>query len=148
MGKFRYSGFAEILHLNTRKEGGQDDKELAIDVKFQARTDALVCGYFDEMLEFLFFLPDTGAVRNLFLAPVTFTNELMHYRLEAMNRNFTGVKIKKVTFQPVDGRKVDMTFQASMKPTGIDVAKLAEFLQEGIDITIAPENEELEFEEA
>ena len=23
MGKFRYCGFAEILHLNTRKEGGE-----------------------------------------------------------------------------------------------------------------------------
>jgi len=148
MSKFKYFGFAEILHLNTRKEGGEDDKELAVDVKFQARTDSFVCSYFDEALEYFFFLPNTGAVRNVFLAPVTFTNELMHYRLEAATMHFTGVKIKKVTFQPRDGKKVDMTFVASLKPSGIDVAKFAEFLQEGIEINLMPENEELDLEVA
>lgn len=37
-GKFRFSGKAEIQHLNTRKEGPEDDKELAVDVKFSVRA--------------------------------------------------------------------------------------------------------------
>ena len=33
MDKFKFKGLAEILHLNTRKEGPDDDKVLAADVR-------------------------------------------------------------------------------------------------------------------
>jgi hypothetical protein len=36
--KFQFSGKAEILHLNARKEGPDDDKQLAVDVKLRAVT--------------------------------------------------------------------------------------------------------------
>ena len=146
MNQFRYTGFAEIIHLNTRKEGGEDDKELALDVKFQTRTDSYVCGYFEPTLEYFFFLPETGAVRNKFINPVSFTHELNNYRLKAMNMIFTGVKVKKISLQPADGKKVDITFLASFKPSSTNVAMLAEFLMEAIVIDLGPENNELELE--
>ncbi|WP_287496881.1 hypothetical protein [Pandoraea sp. CB10b_02] len=48
--KFRFSGKAEILHLNAQKEGPDDDKQLAVDVKLRAA----VLHYFDDMLGQLF----------------------------------------------------------------------------------------------
>ena len=146
MNQFRYTGFAEIIHLNTRKEGGEDDKELALDVKFQTRTDSQVCYFFEPMLEMFFFLPETGAVRNKFISPISFSHELNHYRLKVMNMLFTGVKVKKISLQPADGKKVDITFLASFKPSSTNVAMLAEFLMESIHIDLGPENSELELE--
>lgn len=32
--QFRYSGPITVTHLNTRKEGDEDDKVLSVDVKF------------------------------------------------------------------------------------------------------------------
>lgn len=43
MSKFRFQGRASILHLNTRKEGQDDDKELAVDVKL-TRPVAMFAG--------------------------------------------------------------------------------------------------------
>ena len=38
--QFRYSGPITVTHLNTRKEGDEDDKVLSVDVKFEARMPA------------------------------------------------------------------------------------------------------------
>lgn len=35
MLSFSYKGSATIKHLNVRKEGEEDDRELAVDVKFE-----------------------------------------------------------------------------------------------------------------
>lgn len=60
MNKFTFDGLANIQHLNTRKQGPEDDKELAVDIKLTTRTSMEVCDFFDEQLaEFLFLSSNT-----------------------------------------------------------------------------------------
>ena len=123
--QFKFKGSASILHLNTRKEGPDDDKELAVDVKFETMVDCRSLDFFDPALpEFLFL--DSGAARNLMMGPITFHYEIEHYRMDAMGSLFWGCKVKKFSLQPEDGRKVKMIFQVSFKPSGDEIARLAE----------------------
>lgn len=147
MSKFRFAGRASITHLNTRKEGPDEEKELAVDVKLQALCGVEAAGYFEPELAGFMFL-EGGAVRNTMMGPITFSHELEDYRLEAVGSTFHGVKVKKFSLEPVDGNQVRLTFSISFKPSGDEVARMAEYLQDEIDIAIMPTNEELGFEEA
>jgi len=147
MSKFRFRGQASILHLNTRKEGPDDDKELAVDLKFQADTDSGIVGYFDDQLAALLWL-STGAVRNLMLGPLTFSHELEDYRLLCVGSEFTGVKVKKFTITPKDGFKVLLGFSVSFKPSGDEVGQFAEYLQDAFALALEPSSEELDFGKA
>ena len=144
MNKFRYMGLADIVHLNTRKEGAEDDKELAVDIKFNAQIDSSICDFFDESLEGFLFLSDTGAVRNSMLGPLSYSYQLKNYRLKAIDKDFTSVNIKKISLSPRDGRKIDLTFQVSLHPSCPDVAGFANYLKESIEIILEPSNRELQ----
>ena len=143
MSKFRFQGRASILHLNTRKEGPDDDKELAVDVKLQALCGMNVTDYFEPELAYFLFL-EGGAVRNVMMGPISFTHELEDYRIDAVGSTFHGVKVKKFTLEPVDGYQVRLTFLISFKPSGDEVALIAECLQDEIEIDLNPSNEELD----
>ncbi len=147
MSKFRFQGRASITHLNTRKEGPDDDKELAVDVKLQALCPMTVADYFEPELNYLLFM-EGGAVRNVMMGPVSFSHELEGYRLDAVGGTFHGVKVKKFTLEPVDGSQIRLTFSISFKPSGDEVARMAEYLQDEIEIALNPSTEELGFEEA
>lgn len=142
MSKFRFQGKASIMHLNTRKEGPDDDKELAVDVKLQALCGINMCDYFEPELAYLLFL-EGGAVRNVMMGPISFSHELEDYQMEAVGGTFRGVKVKKFTLEPVDGNQIRLTFSISFKPSGDEVARMAEYLQDEIDIDVNPVNEEL-----
>lgn len=143
MSKFRYYGPAEILHINARKEGPDDEKELAVDVKLKCSIESDALRYFDEMLAELLYL-DSGAVRNIMMGPITFLHEIEHYRLDAFGLMFTDVKVKKFSIEPKDGRRASLTFQISFKPSGNEVAELAEYLQDDVDIVLEPATNELD----
>lgn len=140
--KFRFKGFAEILHLNTRKHG-DEDKVLAVDVKFQTETDAEMLDTFEPALRQAVFT-DVGAVRNIQLGPLTFTHEMEHYRLEFFGSTMVGCKVKKFSLEPKDTNRIVLTFQVSFQPSGDEVAKLAEYLQDAVEIVIEPEDGELD----
>lgn len=146
MSKFRFAGRASITHLNTRKEGPDDEKELAVDVKLQALCGIEVCAFFEPELTGFLFL-EGGAVRNIMMGPINFSHEIEDYRLEAVGSTFNGVKVKKFSLEAVDGNQVRLTFSISFKPSGDEVARMAEYLQDEIDIALAPMNDELGFEE-
>jgi len=141
--KFRFCGKAEILHLNARKEGPDGDKQLAVDVKLRAVTTMAVLYYFDDMLGQLFYT-DIGAVRNTMIGPIPMKHELEDYRLEVMGGTHYGVKLKKFALEAMDDGMVSITFQASFKPSGDEVAQMAEYLQDEIDIYLEPANAELD----
>ncbi|WP_278651935.1 DNA translocase FtsK [Pandoraea pnomenusa] len=144
MEKFQFNGKAVIQHLNTRKKGPDDEQELVLDLKLRAVTDYAVMGAFDEGLAaFVFF--SNGAVRNKALGPITFTHELSDYRLEMDGSVFTAVRIKKFAIEPKDGFKVALTMLATFKPSPDEVARIAEFLQDDIDVLLSPQNGELGF---
>ncbi|SFI76511.1 hypothetical protein [Nitrosomonas sp. Nm34] len=143
--KFIYSGFASITHLNTRKEGPEDAKELAVDLKFKTEASKAVFQFFDPYIDTVLYDPGTGAVRNAKLGPITFDYELEHYAFQVLERMFSGAKVKKFALQPIDGHRVELAFQISFNPVGEDVALLAEFLQNDIEIKVFPIDGELYF---
>lgn len=147
--KFAFKGNGEIVHLNTRKEGAEDDvKELAIDVKLRIKSDKYVLDSFQasELKDALW--NDIGAVNNLYIDPISMSYTLKDYRIELASEQFFDVTLKKFTFQPKDGNDVVMTFTASFSPTSTEVARLAEYLQDEVSLTIEPSNEELDLSES
>lgn len=147
-GKFKYSGKAEIRHLNTRKEGEQEDKELACDVKLamsKVPLSAVLC-FADNLGEFLFL--EGGAVRNLHLGPITISSTLMNYRVSIAGKTHYGADVKKITLEPADGYVFYLTLSVSFKPTGDEVATIAEYLADEIDLELAPVDGELPLEQA
>lgn len=76
---FKVSGVATIKHLNVRKEGPEDEKILAVDVKLEfSKVDRRLCAYFDDALEAFLWRGDTNAliVRNGLLSPVAYSNQV------------------------------------------------------------------------
>lgn len=146
-GKFKYKGRAEILHLNTRKEGDDDELYLAADVKFfikQVPLAGVLC--FDEMLGDFCFLPG-GAVRNVRIGPLHITGLMRHYSLTIGGRiTNTGVDVKKLSIEPHDGGVFSVSLTASIQPTADEVAILAEYLKDEVDIDLAPTDGELDLE--
>lgn len=144
-GKFKFSGKVSIQHLNTRKEGPDEDKELAVDIKLTADCDLSVLYYFgDDLAAFLYL--DSGAIKYTSLGPLNFGNELENYRLDTLGSTFYGCRVKKFSIEPRDGHLVRLTFGVSFKPSGDEVATIAEYLQEEIGIRLEPANEELDLD--
>ena len=76
---FFIAGIATVKHLNVRKEGPDDEKILAVDLKLEIKgIHKKICGYFDDALEAFLWRGDTNAmiVRNIFLSPVHYVNEV------------------------------------------------------------------------
>jgi hypothetical protein len=147
--KFRFSGNAEIHHFNIRKEGNEDEKQLAIDVKFQLDACSKILYFFDEQLE-EFLYTDIGAVRNIFIAPIQIIGELSGYFLGIKYKGIElldifGVTLKKFVLEVKDEKKVAVIFQASFFTTKNEISQISEFLKEEIQIEVEPENGELDF---
>lgn len=145
MNKFRAKGHMSITHMNTRKEGPEDEQHLCVDLKLSMRTDRDVFHFFDDHLPHALWIPGTYAKRNLKLGPITFASEYKDYRMECCGSTHHGVKVKKFAMEILDGGHVNLTLQVSFEPSGTEVATLAEYLSDDIDIVLEPGNEELEF---
>lgn len=134
-----------ITHMNTRKEGPEGEQHLCVDLKLSMLTDKDVFHFFDEHLPYALWIPGTFAKRNLKLGPITFTSEYKDYRMECCGSTHHGVKVKKFNLAILDGGHVDLQFSVSFEPSGTEVATLAEYLADDIDIVLEPGNEELDF---
>lgn len=146
MDKFEYKGKAEIKHLNVRKEGPEDDKNLAVDVKLQCVASAELFDFFHEGLRKVLFT-DIGAVKNYYLNALTFSNKIKNCELEIAGQRYLGVDIHKFTLEPKDTDQVTMTFSACISPTSNQVAILAEFVMDEVSIEVMP-SPELDFGES
>lgn len=144
-GKFRLHAHATVTHINARKEGPDDDKVLAVDVKLQTLLDFDILDFFEPSLATFLYLQG-GAVRNVLMGPITFTHELEHYRLDIAGGSHFGTKVKKFSIEPRDSYKVLLTFLVSFKPSGDEVAQIAEYLQDDLLVILEPENEELDLD--
>lgn len=138
MTEFQFSGLADIKHLNVRKEGPVEEKTLAVDIKFEGKTDAALCDFFDPKLrDFLF--QDEVIARPQMMEPVGFINFLEHCELTILDQLFTDVKLHKFKLRPVDGGQIELTFSASFNPTKNEVAILAEYVSESVPVTCKPQ---------
>lgn len=138
MSQFEFKGDADILHLNVRKEGPDDEKALAVDIKLEGKTSGNLCNYFDEKLrEFLF--TDAVIARASMMEPVGFKNQILNCELQMLDKQFYGVKLHKFKISPVDGGDVRLTFTATFQPNKDDVAIIAEFVSEPVHVVARPQ---------
>lgn len=143
MDKFEYEGKAEIKHLNIRKEGEDEEKILAVDIKMQCLTDAEMLDFFHPNISSVLYT-DVDAVQNVYMKPIAFKNQILHCELTIMGQHFFGVDAAKFSFEPKDGHQVLMTFSVSIQPDGTDIAQLAEFVMDEVTIHIATASESVE----
>lgn len=145
MNKFRFKGVVSIKHLNTRKEGADEEQKLCVDLKLNTLTDDTVFHFFDDQLPYALWLPGTDAKRNLQLGALSFGHEHADYRMECCGSTHHGVKVKKFSLDIMDGGRVNLTFSVSFEPSGTEVATLAEYLADDIEIVLEQANGELDF---
>lgn len=140
-GKFKYRGKAEIKHLNTRKEGEDENKILAVDVKFQTKCASNMWNFFDDDIATVLYT-DVGAVKNKRMGAIDFDNEINNCELVLFGeRRFPGCTVKKFSLKPADTHQALLTFSVTIQPTKDEVAILAECLMDEIDIEVLPQPE-------
>lgn len=146
MNKFQYAGKAEIKHLNVRKEGPDEEKSLAVDLKIQCTVSSDLFNFFHEGLRDVLYT-DIGAVKNVYLEDLKFSNKIRNCELSILGQRYCGVDVSKFSLSPKDSNKALLTFSVSIAPSGDEVAQLAEYVLDEVDIEITP-SPELDFEES
>jgi hypothetical protein len=136
---FKLSGTAAIKHLNVRKEGPEDDQILAVDVKLELKgVDWRFCDYFDPALAPFLWRGDTDAmiVRNMHLAPVTYSHFVDSAHVEIDGQTFVGCEVKKFSVMPRDGGVLTLTCSVSLYPNATEVASLAKRVQDDVIVKL------------
>lgn len=137
--QFKVAGVATIKHLNVRKEGPEDERILAVDIKLEVKNvDRRLCGYFDDALEAFLWRGDTDALiaRNVYLQPVAFANEISGAQVNIGGEHFVGAEIKRFSMLPRDGGVMTLTCSVSIYPTASDVSDLAKMVQDEARVEI------------
>lgn len=131
----------KLKHLNIRKEGKDDEKVLACDVKLEVRLPADCLAYFDPALK-SFMFREPGEVRFGAMGPIEWRGDMLHMELDLGQFHFRNVTLKKFEFTPivVSGECFALTkFSASFKPEGSEIAILAEDMQNEVTASICPQ---------
>jgi DNA segregation ATPase FtsK/SpoIIIE-like protein len=137
--RFLLDGTATVKHLNVRKEGPDDEKVLAVDVKLEfKKVDRRLCRYFDEVLEDFLWRGNTNAliVRNQFMAPVEYANIISDAKVQIGLREYSACEVKKFSLQPQDGGVMTLTLSVTLNPNAADVADLAKLVQDSDTVYI------------
>lgn len=127
--RFRLSTEATIKHLNVRKEGEEDDKQLAVDIKIDCDESALLCDFFDEKLQ-AFLFNDIGAASNVMLEAVRYSHAIQHIDVDFCGFEFRDCELKKFQIMPKDGNRINMVFSVTIMPRSDELAVIAEHLGE------------------
>lgn len=137
--QFKVAGIATIKHLNVRKEGPEDERILAVDIKLEIkRVDRRLCGYFDDALEAFLWRGDSDSLiaRNAYLQPVAFANKISGAQLKIGGETFVGAEIKKFSMLPMDGGVMTLACSVSVYPSASDVSGLAKKVQDEAHVEI------------
>ena len=130
---FRASGAASIKHLNVRKEGPDDEKILAVDIKMEIKgIHRFLCWYFDDALELFLWRGETNALieRNIWLTPVQYGNIVSGATAHIGGQTFVGAEIKKFIITPRDGGVINLTCSVTIHPNSEEVSQLAKLVQD------------------
>lgn len=127
--RFKITGVATIKHLNVRKEGPDDEKILAVDVKLAfEKIGREILAYFepDGVLPGFLWRGDPASdaliVRNAFLSPLAYAHEITSATVHIDGVWFPGSEVKKFSIQPRDGGLVDITCSVAIYPSSSDIA--------------------------
>jgi hypothetical protein len=138
-----FNGIFELKHINLRKEGPNDTKEPAMDLKFTGKVaaeliDSLVCGEDELKGEALSaFWREGGAPRFMGMGDVKFMRQIEHANAVLDGIEFQNVKVKNFLFSPMENNTGYLTFSiSSNEPPGRTLAILAEALQENVRVGI------------
>jgi hypothetical protein len=116
-------GKARLVHINARKEGPEDEKILATDLKFTLLTSSDFLIYFHSQLRLMLFTKE-GEPRFPLMGPVDWDYEFrnMKLTLDPMTLDpelrFLGVKLKKWVFQPKQNGMVAVSSRPRSSRTG------------------------------
>lgn len=136
---FKVQGSATIKHLNVRKEGPEDEKIIAVDIKLEIKqVDRRLCAYFDDALEAFLWRGETDALiaRNMYLQPVAYSNLIAGATLNIDSQTFVGCDVKKFAMEPRDGGVMTLTCSVSVYPLASEVSNLAKLVQDDAHVVI------------
>lgn len=136
---FKVQGVASIKHINVRKEGPEDEKVLAVDVKLSFKqVDRRLCDYFDDALQSFLWRGETDAliVRNPLLMPVTYGNSISSADVQVGSQKFSGCDVRKFSIEPADGGVITLTCSVSLYPSASEVSDLAKLVQDEDRVSI------------
>lgn len=137
--QFKIDGKATILHLNVRKEGHEDDKIIAVDIKIDIqRIDRRLCAWFDEALESFLWRGDTESLvaRNVYLDAVRYQNEIQGATVVLNGKAFSGCRISKFKIDPRDGGVMNIGCSVTAYPTSTALADIANNVLEDVNCVI------------
>jgi len=128
-----------IEHINLRKEGKDDAKDLAVDIKVYMRTDPGILACFDPTLRHFLF-NEKDEARFPMMGAFGWSGEVVKAEAEIGEEKFYGVSVKKFeigTSLSLTGKAaVALTFTMSFKPSAREAALLAELIGEKAWLTI------------
>lgn len=142
---FLLGGKADIKHLNVRKEGPDDAKVLAVDVKLLVKkVDARdLCLYFEPHLLVFLWLDELrdGKLglfrRNAWMEPIGFLHQLRDGFGSIAGVDFRGFEIKSITIEPLDGGRANIGCSVCLhEPDPSDVAVLAGAVQDEVFVRL------------
>lgn len=132
---------AEIEHLNVRKEGEEDDRELAIDVKASGAADAAVLNRLlgvgsDESIEHTFWDKDQRA-KLLGLGECAVQGKVQNCNVQIGGLHIAGCDVGKFRFEVLDQHRIHLTCSISRTAPAAGVTeKLAGYTREQVLLII------------
>lgn len=137
--QFKVEGVADIKHMNIRKEGPEDEKILAVDLKMTIKNvDRRLLTYFDDALTAFLWREETSGmvVRNVFLNPVEYCNTITGATVTVDMTDFNGCDVKKFSIEPRDGGVFTLSLAISIYPNAADLQDLSKTVQDQARIRI------------
>lgn len=135
-----FKACVELKHINVRKEGPEDDKVTAIDLKLTADISAkliddLLCVDEEKGRALAAFWEADGTPRMLSLGDVKMTRFIMNAKVKLAGMTFSDCTARNFSFAVRDKGAAVLTFSVSSTdfPSNA-IAVLAEKLQEAMDL--------------
>lgn len=147
-----FNGVAEIKHLNIRKQGPDDEKELALDVKIaglevSASILPKLLGCENASVAVKSFWDAEGDPKFSGIEDVESWAEFKGLDVRIEGVDLRKVDGKKFHFKPVLQEKIMLSFQLScLNVMPETIAELSEYVADTVRIRVEQEQQELEFE--
>jgi hypothetical protein len=138
--RLRLSSHATVKSLKIRKEGPEDRRFLAVDLRLLFNdVDRMICDYFDPALSDFLFRAESGGlvVRNEWMSPVQYHLTERGCLMEIDHDIFRGCEVRSFAVAPVAGGRICLGCSVSFFPGAQDVTHLARLVESQAMVTIA-----------